>query len=192
MNEPRNIVITPALPYANGSIHLGHMLEHVMCDVLARYYRLRGHRCLLICADDTHGTPIMLGAKARGISPEELIDKSRKEHLQDFEGFEVAFDNYSMTHAASNREIADKIFKSLEKANYLRKRSIEQAYCEHDSMFLPDRFIKGTCPSCGAQDQYGDSCEACGAVYSPIELKDSACALCGNPPVSRKSEHLFS
>lgn len=191
MSEPRNIVITPALPYANGSIHLGHMLEHVMADIMARFYRLRGDNCLLICADDTHGTPIMLGAKARGITPEQLIEQSKNEHLRDFEGFEVAFDNYSMTHADSTREIADKIFKKLEASGYLKKQSIEQAYCEHDKMFLPDRFIKGNCPSCGAEDQYGDSCEACGAVYSPVELKNSACALCGNPPVSRSSEHLF-
>ncbi len=191
MSEKRNILITPALPYANGSIHLGHMVEHLLTDIWSRYFKHRGHNCQFVCADDTHGTPIMLSAKMQGITPEELINRSKKEHIEDFRAFEVLFDNYSSTNSDTNRDISAQIFKSIEKRGHIEQKVIEQAYCEHDKMFLPDRFVKGTCPKCEAAEQYGDGCEICGAVYGTAELKDASCALCGNAPVKKDSEHLF-
>ncbi|SMF46595.1 methionine--tRNA ligase [Pseudobacteriovorax antillogorgiicola] len=191
MTKKRNILITPALPYANGQIHLGHMLEHLMVDIWARYFKMQGHDCQLICADDTHGAPIMLSAQKQGITPEQLIDQARKDHLRDFEGFEVAYDNYSSTNTENNEALAASIFEALSKGNHLERKSLKQAYCEHDKMFLPDRFVKGTCPKCGAEEQYGDGCEVCGTVYSAHELKKPFCSLCGNQPVQKESEHLF-
>jgi methionyl-tRNA synthetase len=191
MPEQRKILITAALPYANGAIHLGHMVEHTLVDMWARFYKMSGHDCLLLCADDTHGTPIMLSAKKQNISPEELIAQSQKDHIKDFADFEIEYDNYSSTHAESNRAIASEIFRQIQQAGHLEFRTIKQAYCEYDKMFLPDRFVKGICPNCGAEDQYGDGCEQCSKVYTPIELKSPQCVICGNTPVELKSEHIF-
>lgn len=191
MNNKRHILITPALPYANGSIHLGHMVEHLLVDIWGRYFKMRGHNCQVVCADDTHGTPVMLSSKKQGISPEELIGQQRKLHMEDFASFEIIYDNYSSTNSETNREIAAEIFQAIKEAGHIDQKKIKQAYCEHDKMFLPDRFVKGTCPKCAATDQYGDGCEVCGAVYDTAELKNASCALCGNSPINKDSEHLF-
>ncbi len=191
MSKKRKMVITTALPYANGPIHLGHLVEHCMVDFWARFQRMRGHECLFLCADDTHGTPIMLNAKKEGITPEQLIARSRDEHLADFKGFAISHDHYSSTHSAANQKIANSIFEALHKNGHIETKAIKQAYCEHDKMFLPDRFIKGSCPKCGAVDQYGDGCEVCGAVYGTDDLKSPHCSLCRNTPVKKDSEHLF-
>lgn len=191
MAKKRKILITPALPYANGSIHLGHMVEHLLVDFWARYFKMSGHDCQLICADDTHGAPIMLNAQKQGITPEELIAKSKEEHVNDFTDFEVEYDNYSSTNTSKNEEVAAEIFKALEDKGHVEKKTIKQAYCEHDKMFLPDRFVKGTCPKCGAEEQYGDGCEVCSTVYGASELKEPHCSICGNTPVQKDSEHLF-
>ncbi|TGM16338.1 methionine--tRNA ligase [Leptospira selangorensis] len=187
----RKILVTSALPYANGPIHLGHVLEAIQTDVYVRYQKSLGNECYFFCADDTHGTPIMLAARKEGISPEELIDRVRAEHYRDLSGFLVEYDNYYTTNSEENRILSEEIYLSLKGKGHIAEREIEQAYCDTDKMFLPDRFIKGTCPNCGTQDQYGDSCENCGATYSPKDLKDSHCSLCGNPPVSRNSKHIF-
>ncbi|WP_367898361.1 methionine--tRNA ligase [Leptospira sp. WS58.C1] len=187
----RKILVTSALPYANGPIHLGHVLEAIQTDIYVRYQKSIGNECYFFCADDTHGTPIMLAARKEGISPEELIDRVRAEHYRDLSGFLVGYDNYYTTNSEENRILSEEIYLSLKGKGHISEREIEQAYCDTDKMFLPDRFIKGTCPNCGTQDQYGDSCENCGATYSPKDLKDSHCSLCGNPPVSRNSKHIF-
>ncbi|TGL60695.1 methionine--tRNA ligase [Leptospira sarikeiensis] len=187
----RKILVTSALPYANGPIHLGHVLEAIQTDIYVRYQKSLGNECYFFCADDTHGTPIMLAARKEGISPEELIDRVRSEHYRDLSGFLVEYDNYYTTNSEENRILSEEIYLSLKGKGHIAEREIEQAYCDTDKMFLPDRFIKGTCPNCGTQDQYGDSCENCGATYSPKDLKDSHCSLCGTPPVSRNSKHIF-
>lgn len=187
----RKILVTSALPYANGPIHLGHVLEAIQTDIYVRYQKSLGNECYFFCADDTHGTPIMLAARKEGISPEELIDRVRTEHYRDLSGFLVEYDNYYTTNSEENRILSEEIYLSLKEKGHIAEREIEQAYCDTDKMFLPDRFIKGTCPNCGTQDQYGDSCENCGATYSPKDLKDSHCSLCGTPPVSRNSKHIF-
>ena len=184
-------LVTAALPYANGSIHIGHMLEHFQTDFWVRFQRMQGVECLHICADDTHGTPIMVRARKEGITPEELIERSRKEHMADFEDFEIGFDHYSSTHTEANRKISEEIFLAMKEGNHIDVRSVEQSYCEHDKMFLPDRFVVGTCPKCGAEEQYGDACDSCGTTYSPTDLKDSKCSICGNKPVLRESDHVF-
>jgi methionyl-tRNA synthetase len=187
----RRIVATAALPYANGPIHIGHLLEYFQADFWTRFQKMRGHECLYICADDTHGTPIMVSAQKLGITPEQLIAKSHQEHFKDFSDAQVVFDNYHSTNAPENKRYAEEIFLTLEKKGHIAKRSIDQLFCEHDKMFLPDRFVKGTCPNCGAADQYGDSCDKCGATYAPSDLKSPRCAICGTPPVLKPSEHLF-
>ncbi len=187
----RKILVTAALPYANGPIHIGHLVEYIQTDIWVRFQKMRGHDCIYCCADDTHGTPIMIRARQESITPEELIGAMYVAHVRDFAGFEVEFDSYYSTHSDENRQLSETIFERLNQAGHIVSREIEQAYCEHDGMFLPDRFIRGTCPKCGADDQYGDSCEACHATYSPVDLKDAGCSVCGKPPVRRKSKHYF-
>ena len=187
----RRILVTSALPYANGSIHLGHLVEYIQTDIWVRFQKMRGHECWYVCADDTHGTPIMLRAEAEGISPEQLIERMHGEHLQDFSGFLVSFDNYYSTHTPETREFANLFYERLKNAGLIEKRAIEQFYDPVKAMFLPDRFIKGECPKCGAKDQYGDNCEACGAAYAPTDLKNPASVISGAKPELRESEHYF-
>lgn len=187
----RRILVTSALPYANGPIHLGHLVEYVQTDIWVRFQKLRGHECWYVCADDTHGTPIMLRAEKEGVTPEQLIARMHGEHARDFADFGVAFDNYYSTHSPENRAFAGLIYTRLRDAGHIARRVIQQAYDPVKQMFLPDRFIKGECPRCGAKDQYGDNCEVCGATYSPTELKNAVSALSGVPPVARESEHYF-
>jgi len=187
----RKILVTAALPYANGSIHIGHLVEYIQTDIWVRFQKMRGHNCIYCCADDTHGTPIMIRARQEGITPEQLIAKMHTEHVRDFAGFEIEFDSYYSTHSEENRRCSETIFQRNKEAGYITTRNVEQAYCEHDGMFLPDRFIRGSCPNCQAPDQYGDSCESCHATYTPIELKDARCSICGNVPVRRESKHYF-
>ena len=189
--KKRKLLVTTALPYANGSIHLGHMLEGVQTDIWVRFQKLAGNECYFFCADDTDGTPVMLAAKKEGISPEELVTKIHKEHYKDLTGFHIEYDNYYSTNSPENRHYSEEIYNSLKTKSHIAEREIEQSYCEHDKMFLPDRFIKGTCPKCSAKDQYGDGCEVCGSNYSPKDLVDSHCAICGNTPGLKKSKHLF-
>ncbi len=188
---PRKILVTSALPYANGSIHIGHLVEYLQTDIWVRHQRFQGHDCIYVGADDTHGTPIMLRARADGISPEELIERIGAEHRRDFADFLVSFDNYYTTHSTENRHYTELIFQRLDAAGYIARRSIRQAYDEQAGMFLPDRYVKGTCPRCAAPDQYGDNCESCGATYSPSDLINPVSAISGTPPVQRESEHLF-
>ncbi|WP_373066660.1 methionine--tRNA ligase [Thioalkalivibrio sp.] len=190
-DTPRKILVTSALPYANGPIHLGHLVEYIQTDIWVRFQRSRGHEVIYVCADDAHGTPIMLKARAEGIEPEELIARVRQEHEADFGEFLIGFDHYHSTHSDENRDLAGQIYTALRDAGHIETRTIDQAYDPEAGMFLPDRFIKGTCPKCGAQEQYGDSCEACGATYSPLDLKDPASAISGARPESRASEHYF-
>ena len=187
----RKILVTSALPYANGHIHIGHLVEYIQTDIWARYQKLRGNVCTYVCADDTHGTPIMIRARGEGITPEELIERMHAEHQTDFARFEVEFDNYYSTHSPENEAFATEIYLALREGGHIARRDVEQAYCEKDSMWLPDRFIRGRCPRCGAEDQYGDSCDLCGATYRPTELVEARCAVCGSAPVKRQSEHYF-
>ncbi len=190
-SKTRQILVTSALPYANGSIHIGHMVEYIQTDIWVRFQKMQGHHCTYVCADDAHGTPIMLRAQTEGISPEELIAATDKEHQADFAEFAVGFDNFHSTHSEENREIAETIYKRLREAGHIEQRKIKQAYDPEKEMFLPDRFIKGTCPKCGAEDQYGDNCEVCGATYAPTELKNPVSAVSGATPVEKESEHYF-
>jgi methionyl-tRNA synthetase len=185
------ILATSALPYANGPIHIGHLVEYIQADIWVRYWRLKGRDAIYICADDTHGTPIMMRARDEGLEPEELIRRVWHEHRRDFAGFQIQFDNYYTTHSPENRELCSEVFRSLQQQGHIVEREIEQAYCDFDHMFLPDRYIRGTCPNCGAEDQYGDSCEVCSTTYSARELKDAYCSECGAPPTWRESVHLF-
>jgi len=191
MSDPREILITSALPYANGPIHIGHLVEYIQTDIWARFQRMRGHRCWYVCADDAHGTPIMLKARQEGISPEALIARVSAEHQADFAAFRVAFDNYHSTHSDENRHYASLIYERNRDAGHIARRTITQAYDPVEQMFLPDRFIKGECPKCGAPDQYGDNCEVCGASYSPNELKNPRSAVSGAVPEQRESDHYF-
>ncbi|MDD5462122.1 MAG: methionine--tRNA ligase [Methylococcales bacterium] len=187
----RKILVTSALPYANGPIHIGHMLEYIQTDTWVRFQKQRGHRCYLVCADDTHGTPIMLKADREGISPEQLIAQVGKEHLLDFTEFGIAFDNYHSTHSEENKLFSSLIYERLRDGGHISSRTITQAYDPVKAMFLPDRFIKGDCPNCGAAEQYGDGCEVCGATYSPTELKNAVSAISGEKPVEKDSVHYF-
>ncbi len=187
----RTLLVTSALPYANGSIHLGHLVEHIQTDIWVRHQRMQGHTVHYICADDTHGTPVMLAAQAQGIPPEELIDKARTEHVRDFQGFHVHHDLYYTTHSPETRVLAETIYRQLQQAGYITIRPIEQLFDTQRSLFLPDRFIKGECPRCHAKDQYGDNCEVCGASYAPTDLIQPVSALSGATPVRRTSEHHF-
>ncbi|EOB3603314.1 TPA: methionine--tRNA ligase [Vibrio vulnificus] len=195
-NDPRNfpqrkLLVTCALPYANGSIHLGHMLEHIQADIWVRYQRLRGNIVNFICADDAHGTPIMLKAQQMGMSPEEMIAAVSIEHQKDFAGFDISFDNYHSTHSNENRELASHIYLQLKKNGFISSRTISQLFDPEKEMFLPDRFVKGTCPKCKSEDQYGDNCDACGETYSPTELINPKSAVSGATPVMKDSEHFF-
>ncbi len=187
----RKILVTSALPYANGPIHLGHLVEYIQTDIWVRFQKQRGNQCYFVCADDTHGTPIMLKADREGITPEQLITQVGKEHLADFTEFGVAFDNYHSTHSEENRTFSSLIYKRLRDAGHISSRTIIQAYDPVKAMFLPDRFIKGDCPKCGAADQYGDGCEVCGATYSPTELKNAVSAISGEKPIEKDSVHYF-
>jgi len=191
MSNERKILVTSALPYANGPIHLGHLVEYIQTDIWVRFQKQRGNTCTYVCADDAHGTPIMLKADQMGITPQQLIDRVSEEHQRDFAGFMVNFDNYYSTHSEENREFASLIYTRLRDAGHIAKRTITQAYDPEKQMFLPDRFIKGECPKCGAADQYGDSCEVCGATYSPTELKNAYSAVSGAKPIEKDSEHYF-
>ncbi len=191
MTSSRKILVTSALPYANGPIHLGHMLEYIQTDIWVRFQRAQGHQAYFIWADDTHGTPIMLHAQKRGISPEQLIAEMDAEHQRDFQDFGLSYDNFGSTHSASNQRLVELIWTRLEAANHIEKRTIKQFFDTDRGMFLPDRFIKGTCPKCKTPDQYGDSCENCGATYSPTELIDPHSAVSGTTPVMKDSEHYF-
>ena len=190
-SSQRQILVTSALPYANGPIHLGHLVEYLQTDIWVRFQKMRGHECWYVCASDAHGTPIMLRAQSEGISPEELINRVHKEHDQDFAEFQIEFDNFYTTHSDENRELSAIIFNRLKDAGHISRRTITQAYDPEKEMFMPDRFIKGDCPRCGAKGQYGDNCEVCGATYSPTELLNAVSAVSGATPVEKESEHLF-
>ncbi len=187
----RKILVTSALPYANDSLHLGHIVEYVQTDVWVRFQRMRGHTVWYVCASDAHGTPTMLRAEREGVSPESLIERISAEHRRDFETFRISVDNYLTTHAPENEELTRRIFERLQAAGHIRRRTIEQAYDDVKQMFLPDRYVRGTCPVCGAEDQYGDSCERCGSTYSPMDLKDPVSVVSGTRPSVKQSEHLF-
>jgi methionyl-tRNA synthetase len=187
----RTILVTSALPYANGAPHLGHMVEAVQTDIWVRFQKLRGHHCLYVCASDAHGTPIMLKARQEGVSPEELIERVAAEQRRDFAGFDISFDNFHTTHSPENREITGRIYARLVEGGHIRRETIRQAYDEQAGMFLPDRYVRGTCPRCSTPDQYGDSCESCGATYTPAELGNPISVLSGTTPVQRDSEHMF-
>ena len=188
---PRKILATSALPYANGPIHLGHLVEYIQTDIWARFQRLNGHEAYYVCAEDTHGTPIMLKARADGITPEALIQQVGDEHRRDFAGFNIAFDHYYTTHSPENRDFSELIFSRLKEKGHIEVRTITQAYDPVEEMFLPDRFIQGTCPRCGATEQNGDNCEVCGATYAPTDLADAVSVISGATPVLRDSEHYF-
>jgi len=192
MNQKvRKILVTSALPYANGPIHIGHMVEYIQTDIWVRFQKMQGNHCIYVCADDAHGTPIMLRARQENIEPEALIERVAKEHRADFADFGVDFDNYHSTHSEENREFASLIYERNRDQGHISKRTITQAYDPEEEMFLPDRFIKGECPKCGAVDQYGDNCEVCGASYSPSELKNPISAVSGATPIDKESEHYF-
>ncbi len=187
----RKILVTSALPYANGPIHLGHLVEYIQTDIWVRFQKQRGHNCTYVCADDAHGTPIMLKADQLGITPETLIAQVSQDHQRDFSGFMVGFDNYYTTHSEENKHFASLIYTRLRDNGHIAKKTITQAYDPEKEMFLPDRFVKGDCPKCGALDQYGDSCEKCGATYSPVDLKNAYSAISGAKPIEKESEHYF-
>ncbi len=189
--QKRRIVATGALPYANGPIHIGHLVEYLQVDFWTRFQKLRGHECLYICADDTHGTPIMVKARELGVTPEDYIAQSKADHMRDFADFGIEFDYFGSTNDPENKQLAEEFYAKMREAGHTDIRDIEQLYCEHDKMFLPDRFVKGTCPVCASKDQYGDSCDVCGSTYAPIEMKDARCTICGTTPVQRKSSHVF-
>ncbi|MEX0708172.1 MAG: methionine--tRNA ligase [Woeseia sp.] len=189
--QVRNILVSSALPYANGAIHLGHLVEYIQSDIWARFQKQRGHNCTYVCASDAHGTPIMIRAREEGIPPEELIARISKEQLVDLEAFDVQFDNFHTTHSNENEELVGQMYLALKDAGHIYSQFIEQAYDEKEQMFLPDRFVKGTCPRCKTDDQYGDACEACGATYAPNELIDPVSVLSGTRPVWKESEHYF-
>ena len=191
MQNSRRIVVTSALPYANGDIHIGHLVEYVQTDIWVRFQKLVGNECVYVCADDTHGTPIMIRARKEGVSPEELIEKAHAAHLKDFTDFQIAFDNYYTTNSPENKMFSERIYAAMEAAGAVTKRSGAQLYCEKCKMFLPDRFVKGICPKCGAEGQYGDSCDKCGATYAADELKEPHCTTCSSSPALRDSEHLY-
>lgn len=187
----RTILVTSALPYANGPIHIGHLVEYIQTDIWTRFQKMRGHRCHYVCADDTHGTPIMLRAEQEGISPEELIGRMHREHLADFTDFQIAFDHYGSTNSDKNKELSQGIYQKLKAAGLIEIRAIEQYYDPQREMFLPDRYVKGECPKCHAQDQYGDGCEVCGSIYATVDLIDPVSVVSGTTPVRKESEHYF-
>lgn len=187
----RHILVTSALPYANGQIHIGHLLEYIQTDIWVRTLRMHGHEIYYVCADDAHGTPIMLRAQEEGLTPKQLIDRLYTEHKRDFENFYISFDNFYSTDSDENRLLTEEVYLALKESGLITKREIEQAYDPIKEMFLPDRFIRGECPKCRAKDQYGDSCEVCGSTYLPVELLKSYSIVSGSPPIRRKSIHYF-
>ncbi len=187
----REILVTCALPYANGSIHIGHMLEHIQADIWVRYHKLHNHKCTFVCADDTHGTPVMLRAQQLGIDPVEMIEQTRVEHKLDFDDFLIDYDNYYSTHSDESVQFTQTFYSRLTADGHISRRIINQLFDPEKEMFLPDRFVKGTCPKCGAEDQYGDNCDACGATYSPIDLKNPVSVVSGATPIMKESEHFF-
>ena len=187
----RKILVTSALPYANGSIHLGHLVEYLQTDIWVRNQKMSGNQCIYVCADDAHGTPIMLKAQELQIKPEELIKKNYKEHCQDFSDFYIEFDNYHSTHSDENKEYSTYIYEKLKEKGDIVTKTIEQFYDNEAKMFLPDRYIKGECPKCGAKDQYGDSCEECGATYSSTEIINPVSVVTNSPPITKETEHFF-
>ncbi|MDP8032915.1 methionine--tRNA ligase [Pasteurella atlantica] len=190
-NQNRKMLVTCALPYANGNIHLGHMLEHIQADIWVRFQRMCGNEVYFVCADDAHGTPIMLNADKLGITPEQLIEQAKASHTADFEGFNISFDNYHSTHSDENREIVADIYGKLKANGFIKTRVISQLFDPEKQMFLPDRFVKGTCPKCKAEDQYGDNCEVCSETYSPMDLINPRSAVSGATPITKESEHFF-
>lgn len=189
--EKRRIVVTSALPYANGNIHIGHLVEYIQTDIWARYQRLAGNECVYVCAADTHGTPVMIRARQEGTTPEELVEKMRAEHLRDFTGFQIAFDNYYTTNSPENKALSERFYAAMESAGAVSEKSSPQLWCEHCKMSLPDRFVKGTCPKCGAPGQYGDSCDKCGSTYGAEELGEPHCTTCGGVPSVREASQLY-
>lgn len=185
------LLVTCALPYSNGEIHIGHLLEYLQADIWVRFQKMQGNECLFFCADDTHGTPVMIAAQQQNITPQQLVEEKQKTHQQDFKEFEIEFTHYSSTNSLINKKIVYEIFKKMEDNGHIHQKDIKQAFCNHCKMFLPDRFVKGTCPNCDSQEQYGDSCDQCGATYSPLEMKESHCVTCNNPPNLKSSQHLF-
>jgi methionyl-tRNA synthetase len=186
----RKILVTAGLPYANGQIHMGHLVEYLQTDMWVRYQKLRGHECHYFCGDDTHGTSIMIAAQKAGVTPEKYVADLRVGRLKDFADFQIEFTNFSSTHIPENKELCDMFYNKMKEKGHIASKDVKQAYCEHDKMFLPDRYVKGTCPKCGAKDQYGDSCDVCAATYGPNDLIDPHCSICGNKPVLKSSEHL--
>jgi methionyl-tRNA synthetase len=191
MTQRRRILVTSALPYANGPLHLGHILEAIQTDIWVRYQKLQGHECYYVCADDTHGTPIMLKAQSEGVTPEQLIARINLEHQRDLADMLVGFDNFGSTHSQENKALCDRMYLTVREAGHIDRRSVRQAYDDTAKMFLPDRYVKGICPVCGTADQYGDSCENCGSTYTPADLKSPISVVSGTAPVWRESEHFF-
>ena len=189
--KSRKILVTSALPYANGSIHIGHVLESVITDIWVRYQNINGNECLYFCADDTHGTPVMLKAKELGIDPEELIKKTREEHIKSYSRFNINFDNFYTTHSDENKKYAEDIYQKCKEGNLIFKKEIEQFYDSEEGLFLSDRFIKGTCPKCGAEDQYGDGCSVCGTTYTPDDLLNPVSSLSNSELTKKRTEHVF-
>ncbi|MYA37549.1 MAG: methionine--tRNA ligase [Gammaproteobacteria bacterium] len=189
--KQRKILVTGALPYANGDIHLGHVMEAIQTDIWVRLQKMRGHKCIYVCADDAHGTAIMLSAESQGITPEELIDRVNREHRRDYDGFLIGFDNFYTTHSEENRELSESIYLTLERNGHIARRTIRQLFDPEKNLFLADRYITGACPRCGAEGQYGDNCEVCGSTHSPSELINPKSALSGATPVEKESEHFF-
>ena len=189
--KQRKILVTSALPYANGDIHIGHLLEYVQTDIWVRFQKSRGHQCIYVCADDTHGTPVMLRAQKEGKTPEEFIQESHAAHEKDFADALVGFDNYYTTHSEESKELTQDIYLKLKEKGHISSKTINQLYDPEKNMFLPDRFVQGTCPKCDAEDQYGDNCDNCGATYTPAELKNPKSAVSGATPITKESEHFF-
>ena len=190
-SQKRKILVTSALPYANGPIHLGHLLEYIQTDIWVRFQKLQGNNCIYVCADDAHGTAITLKSQELGITPEELIANVNRDHQQDFSDFHIEFDNYHSTHSDENRELSELVYNRLQAAGHIKTKVISQLFDPEKEMFLPDRFVKGNCPKCDSEDQNGDNCDNCGATYAPTELKNPRSVVSGATPVLRDSEHYF-
>lgn len=188
--EKRKIAVTAGLPYANGQIHMGHLVEYIQTDIWVRFQKLRGHECHYFCGDDTHGTSVMISAQKAGVTPEKYVSELREQRLKDFKDFQIEFTNFSTTHSPENKELCDLFYLKMKEKGHIASKMVKQAFCEHDKMFLPDRYVKGTCPKCNAKDQYGDTCDVCASTYGPNELKDPFCTICKNTPVLKSSEHL--
>ncbi len=185
------MLVTAALPYANGPLHLGYMVEAIQADIWVRFQRLIGNTCYFVCGDDAHGTPIMLKAEKLGLTPEALTNQIKEEHIRDLKDFNIALDNFHTTHSEENKKFATEIYQRLLKRNDIQKRTIKQAFDPIKNLFLPDRYVKGECPKCGSLDQYGDNCEVCGATYSPTDLKNPVSVVSGATPIEKESEHYF-